>query len=498
MYWANFLHFYQPPDQKREIVDAIAAQTYNPIFDGILASAKGGTTVNMAGSLLELLDRYGHQELLEKFREAGRRGLVEYVGSSKYHAILPLLRPAEARRQIIINDEANQHYLGDAYNRRGFFCPEMAYDPKLAPLIEDLGFEWVLLDELAYNGKIGTVDYTQTYQIEGTKLKAFFREHRLSDTLMAASTHTVDEMSEAIGPDILQGNRYLITGLDGETFGHHRVGHERLLLNLLADPSMNMVTISTLLEKFPDSETVKTVACSWASNEADLEDGIPYITWDDPTNELHELQWELADLVSDEIAKLPQDHPDYPRLRSEMDPALSSDPFFWSAARPWWMIEHIERGAHMLLQVLDQLPTSSKSTKERGRDIYNRIMAMAWDWQRNGRIDFGAEERAELLRIPFIDRTKGQGGEGEAVWEAFMHLFDEREKRAAERRNYEAAELWRNAKYKLDQRLDIYDAFHVIDMLRAHLPSTMVEEELARYRDQYNHIRGGQSEQRSH
>ena len=498
MYWANFLHFYQPPNQKREIVDAIAAQTYNPIFDGILTGTKGSLTVNITGSLLELLDRYDHHQLLEKMREAGRRGLVEYVGSAKYHAILPLLQPAEARRQILINDEVNKRYLGDAYNRRGFFCPEMAYGPKLAPVLEELGFDWVLLDELAYNGKIGAVDYTKTYVIEGTNLKAFFREHRLSDTLMAASTHTVEETIEAIGPKELELNRYLLTGLDGETFGHHRVGHERLLLQLLAEPKLNMVTTSTLLDKFPDTETVATVACTWASNKADLEEGVPYITWDDPTNEIHELQWKLTNLVSSEIAKLPVEHPDYPRLRSAMDPALSSDQFFWAAARPWWMIEHIERGAHMLVEVLSQLPTSSQESKSSGQNLYQQIMGMAWEWQRNGRLDAGHKNRNELLRIPFIDRTKTQGGEGVAVWDAFIHLFDEREQRAAARQNYEAAELWRNAKYKLEHRLDIYDAFHVIDMLRAHLPSNMVEAELTRYRDQYNHIRGGQSEQRSH
>ena len=498
MYWANFLHFYQPPDQKREIVDAIAAQTYNPIFDGILAANSGSLTVNVSGSLLELLDRYGHSELLEKMRQAGRRGLVEYVGSAKYHAILPLLRPAEARRQIIINDEISQHFLGDAYQRRGFFLPEMAYDPKLAPLLEELGFEWVLLDELAYNGKLGAVDYTKTYVIEGTKLKAFFREHRLSDTLMSGSTHTIAEVREAIGPTELKRNRYFLTGMDGETFGHHRVGHERLLLSLVADRELNLVTTSVLLKHFPKTEIVKTVACTWASNEVDLEDGIPYITWNDPDNELHALQWELLDLVSDEMTKLSSSDAAYLKLRNDLDSALSSDPFFWAAAKPWWMIEHIEQGAHALQNVLEQLPTSSQATKARGLDLYQRIMAMAWDWQRSGRIDAEAEARDEMLRIPFIDRTKSEGGESEAVWDAFMHLFDEREQRAAARRNYEAAELWRNAKYKLEQRLDIYDAFHVIDMLRAHLPSTMVEAELARYRDQYNHIRGGQSEQRSH
>jgi hypothetical protein len=410
---------------------------------------------------------------------------------------LPKLPEAEIRRQILVNDEANRHYLGDAYQRRGIFLPEMAYHPRLAPILEDLGFDWVMLDELAYNGRVDQVDYHYSYQIEGTKLKAFFREHRLSDTLMAAATHNTGDMKAAIGPGLREA-RYYVTGMDGETFGHHRIGHERMLLAMVADPEFNMVRMSELLELYPKTKTVKTVASTWASNEADLQDNIPYISWDDPANELHRLQWQLVDMAITELAKLPTDYPDYERLRSALDPALSSDPFFWAAARPWWMIEHIERGANMLRRVIEELPTASFPAKQAAADLYHHIVDTAWDWQRSGKIDTSDAERAALVRIPFRERTLEQGSEGKVVWDAFMHLFSERERKAAARHDYEAAALWRDAKFKLEQRLDIYDAFHVIDMLRAHLPNKMVEDALEQYRKEYNHIRGGQSEQRSH
>src|SRR4051794_1219531 len=125
MFWVNLLHFYQPYRQKREIVDAIAAQCYRPVAQGILDHPAARLTINFTGVLLDELVKYGHGEIIEMYAEAARRGQVEFVGSAKYHTTLPLLDPSEARRQIDINDETNARHLGGAYQRRGIFLPEM-------------------------------------------------------------------------------------------------------------------------------------------------------------------------------------------------------------------------------------------------------------------------------------------------------------------------------------------------------------------------------------
>jgi len=145
------------------------------------------------------------------YAEAARRGQVEFVGSAKYHTTLPLLPAAEALRQIEINDEANRRHLGDAYRRRGIFLPEMAYHPKLAPLLEKAGFDWVMVDELAHSGKMGTVDYTKQYIIEGTKLRAIFREHRLSATIMSAGPRDTQALKDAAGT-ALHERRMIVDG----------------------------------------------------------------------------------------------------------------------------------------------------------------------------------------------------------------------------------------------------------------------------------------------
>ncbi len=496
IYWANLLHFYQPYDQKREIIDAIVEQCYRPVGEGILAHPGARLTINFTGVLLDQLAQYGHTDVIELYAEAVRRGQVELVGSGKYHAILALLSESEALRQIQINDETNRKYFGELYKPRGIFLPEMGYSPEMAPMLERAGFDWVLLDELAYDGHVGHVDYSKTYQIQGTKLKAFFREHRLSATIMSAAPRDVEQLKAAAREELEQ-DRYIMTAMDGETFGHHRVGHEQLLFAMFSDPEIQMVRVSDLEDKFSTIETVKTLACTWASSEDDIKRGIQFISWRDPKNEIHTLQWELLNLTARQMNALDKQDADYTRLRARLDYAVSSDQFFWASARPWWMIEHIERGAYTLLDILQHLPNVHPELAERGRHLYQEIMGLAYDWQRSGRIDEMGKKRDKLVRIPFREAAAQNGEDGRGHWRAVMELLKSEEISAAKRGNYEEAILWRDAAYKLEHGLDIYDAQYVIDILNKRLPKGEIEKIMATYKPAFNQIRGGQVEQRS-
>ena len=497
MFWANLLHFYQPYRQRREIVDAIAAQCYRPVAEGILANPDARLTINFTGVLLDQLAEYGYGEIIDMYAEAAKRGQVEFVGSAKFHTTLPLLPAAEALRQIEINDETNRKYLGDAYCRRGIFLPEMAYHPKLAPMLERAGFDWVMLDELAFNGKVGAVDYTKQYVIEGTKLRAIFREHRLSATIMSAGPRDTEALKEAAGT-ALRERRMIVTAMDGETFGHHRIGHEQLLFGMFKDPEINMVRVSDLLEEFPDKKTVKTVACTWASSEFDIEHGIQFVSWDDPKNPIHQLQWELMTLVMGAVHAADKTAPGYELARHKLDPALASDQFFWATAQPWWMIEHIEGGAFYLIDALEAVPGVSAADVSRGLDLYHQIIWMSFDWQRSGKVDeVISSGQDNKVRIPLREGTLDKGGRDAATWDAYMDLMKSEEKAAAKRGDYEAAILWRDGLYKLEHKLDIYDSWYVTDLLKSKLPNKRIDEVIAQYKAKYDHIRGGQVEQRS-
>jgi alpha-amylase/alpha-mannosidase (GH57 family) len=467
------------------------------VAEGILANPDARLTINFTGVLLDQLAEYGYGEIIEMYAEAARRGQVEFVGSAKYHTTLPLLPPDEALRQIQINDEANRHHLGDAYRRRGIFLPEMAYHPKLAPMLEAAGFDWVMVDELAHSGKLGTVDNTKQYIIEGTGLRAIFREHRLSATIMSAGPRDTAALKEAVGPS-LHERRMIVTAMDGETFGHHRVGHEQLLFEMFRDPEINMVRASDLLAEFPNSEVVKTVACTWASSEYDIEHGIQFVSWDDPKNPIHQLQWELMNLTMGAVQAADKSAAGYEIARDKLDPALASDQFFWATAQPWWMIEHIEGGAYYLLDALEHTPGVSAAEVSHGLDLYHQIMWLSYEWQRTGKVDAVISSgKDKKIRIPLRETTFEKGGRDTAVWDAYIHMMKMEEESAAKRGDYEAAILWRDGLYKLEHKLDIYDAWYVTDLLKWKLPNQRVEEVIAQYKADYDHIRGGQVEQRS-
>jgi len=70
------------------------------------------------------------------------------------------------------------------------------------------------------------------------------------------------------------------------------------------------------------------------------------------------------------------------------------------------------------------------------------------------------------------------------------------EEKAVQNREYEKAILWRDAMFKLENKLDIYDTINAIDLLRVEIPHKEVEETIEKYKSKYYKIRGGQPEQR--
>ncbi|MBI4415067.1 MAG: hypothetical protein HY566_02405 [Candidatus Kerfeldbacteria bacterium] len=495
MIWANFLHVYQPAEQQEEILEAIISQSYRPVFLGLKQHRRAKMTLNINGALLELFDKYNHADLIDILRAVGRERRLEFTGSAKYHALLPFLDKDEVVRQITINNETIGFYLGDAYQPRGFFPPEMAFKEELAPILEELGFEWVILDEIASGEDIGTLDYTKRYQIKGTKLGAYFRERRPSNLIMSAVARTSETLRRGLHKELLE-DRYMITAMDGETFGHHRPGLENLLFDIFDAQEFHLVTISEVKDHFHSVVEVLPVQSTWASSKEDILKKVQFLSWSDPKNDIHSWQWELLHLVLGEVKKMDASYPQYAVIRKKMDIALASDHFWWASAKPWWSLEMIEDGAYRLLDTLRSMPDIGKENLERARDLYEKIVSTAFHWQRTGKIRKMMKEQQSILRIPFKERTVGHGGEEEGVYHAFIEMMGRLEKKAREKGEYEKAILWRDAIFKLEHKLDIYDAINAVDLVRVEIPHEEVEATIQRYRTQYRTIRGGQPEQR--
>lgn len=494
MKWANFLHFYQPINQQPDILQAIVDQSYRPIIDGIKQNTNVKLSININGALFELLHKYEHHDIIEDIKSLVQEGRLEITGSAKYHALLPLLSDDEIKRQITLNTETLKHFLGE-YTPNGFFTPEMAYDERLPKILEGLGFKWMILDEISCGGRVGQVDYSQIYKLQGTNMEAFFRSRRLSNLIMSAVVRSRETLLEAMHEDLNTGN-YVVTAMDAETFGHHRPGLEKMLFEIFDTPEFELLKISDLGKDYQEKIEILPAKATWASSKEDIERGIQFLSWNDPENIIHKWQWGLTELVLQEVYKMDKTHQRYELVREKMDMSLASDHFWWASAKPWWSLEMIEYGAYNLLDTLRHVPEVERETLEQGRDFYEKIISTAFNWQRTGKIRMMMQSQKDILRIPFKDRTAGKGGAEEGVYFAFMDMMKNLEKEAVERHEYEKAILWRDAMFKLENKLDIYDTINAIDLLRVEIPHKDVETTIEKYKAKYYEIRGGQPEQR--
>lgn len=495
MYWANFLHFYQPAEQQPDVLDAIVVQSYRPLIEGIKKHKRVRLTVNINATLLELFDTYKYDDIIDDLRALCKEGRIEFTSSIKYHALAPFLSADEIIRQIKMDDETNKFFLGASYKPQGFFPPEMAYSEELPAAISSLGFKWVILDEIAYDGYVGHIDYKKIYKVAGSNMLVFFRERRLSNLIMSAVVRSRESLLEAMREDI-QSGRYLVTAMDGETFGHHRPGLEKMLFDVFAAPEFELIKISDISDYYREVKEILPVKSTWASSRKEIEENTQFLSWSDPENIIHQWQWKFTDCVLKEVSAMNRSHPRYDLVRKKMDLALSSDHFWWASAKPWWSLEMIEVGAYRLLDTIRHIPDVSNDTLEEARNYYEKIITTAFRWQRTGKIRQMMKEQRSILRIPFQDRTLGRGGAEKGVYWAFIDMMKRLEREAAAKGEYEKAILWRDAMYKLENKLDIYDTINAIDLLRVEIPHKEVEETIERYKDAYRQIRGGQPEQR--
>lgn len=521
MYWANFLHLYQPYDQKPEILESIVTSSYRPLIKNLRKNSKVRLTLNITGSLLELFDKYGYKDLIDDLKYLGETRQVEYTGSAKYHAFLPLISESEIVRQIYTNDETCRYFLGTGYKPKGFFPPEMGYSDKVGKIVSELKYEWIIIDEIAYfrylekggssvheygephNGQAEYVKYDKIYQLADNNTLVFYRERRLSNMIMSAVVRTSDSLKEAMRKE-LKSNRYVITAMDAETFGHHRPGLENLLFEIFDDDDFDLVQISDLVKLFKLApERLKPIESTWASSNDDIKNNRQFLSWYDKDNIIHKYQHEFVEMVLGEVYRvgslagsdLAQDQISR-KIRSMMDIALGSDHFWWASAKPWWSIEMIESGAHRLLEIIESIPDADSQTVEKANMYYRKIISTAFAWQREGKIAQIQQSMNSAQKIPFKDRTLGVGGREEGVYHAFIDMMKGLEKEAREKGEYEKAILWRDAVYKIEHKLDIYDAMNAIDLLRTYIPFEEVERILNKYTAKYKEIRGGQPEQR--
>lgn len=292
------LHLYQPPNQDLEILKKITEESYLPLIDLILSHPRAHFTVDIARSAIEGLgkDESGNY-FLKKFKTAVDLKKISLVNTAAYHPILPLLPEEEIIRQIKLNEEVCQ-------KTEGFFLPEMAFSPKLAPILQGLGYKWTITADTPFVCCYNHNPEPPFAWIPKQKNLAVFLRSDFWSNKIAFHYISGSAFIRALKHDLKNwfgGNRgYLIVWLDWETFGHHRPNFIQKFLTPLLDnlnEEVNLCSPSELLVRYPTTKELEIPSGSWSTSAQDFYYKNYWPLWNSPHIEFHRLWWELAIMI---------------------------------------------------------------------------------------------------------------------------------------------------------------------------------------------------------
>ena len=415
IYWAQLLHFYQPPTQVPSVLKKICDESYRPLLQVFEEYPSARVTINFNGVLTDMLIDCGHRDIIEGLRSFAENGQLEFIGTGKYHPILPLIPKEEVKRQIDLNAQTNRRAFGKEYAPQGFFPPEMCYSQDLLQPIIKSGYRWIILSGIACPAE-WPMDVIYKVEREGQNLMLFFRDDVLSNRISFQDLEAKEFVAHLEEWQGKRENIYVVTAMDAETYGHHIQGWERtflakvyeelepsaepleevrqakplagqhtaLLANNEAAAKIQMVTISQLLDLFPQGQTIEPKPSSWSTTADDMKAGNYYPLWQDEKNEVHRLQWEHLGICIELVNKALECADNEESLQSAtiarglLDRAEHSCQMWWASNRPMWDINLIHMGLlGQLRTVVNAYRAINKSgaSEETKREYYYRTVA---------------------------------------------------------------------------------------------------------------------------
>lgn len=401
--WANFFHIYEPPRWPKSIILKVAKESYRPILKIVKAQPSLKITLNVAGALTEQLARYKILDIINDIKTLAKAGKIELTGSAKYHTILPLIPEKEAIRQIKHNEKVNRKYFGNVYQPRGFFSPEMCYSEKLGKIVKQLGYQWIILDEIGYKGKLGKVKFDKKYFLKNN-LAVIFRNRFISDFIsFEAPTNNPDKLFNKISEEG-RSRPYLVTAMDGENLGHHRHDVDKLWQKMVAHDGVKTLTLSEYLQELKKKKTVRPKESSWSTMENEIAKKNAFNLWQNPKNPIHQLQWQLLNLAI-KVVEENNKNKHYQIARAYLDENLYSDPFWWASAHPWWDSQVIKKAALDLEKTISLV--GSVIAIKKAEKLKNQIVKIVADWDKSGQAKkMSKKYLKEQKRILFMGGSK--------------------------------------------------------------------------------------------
>ncbi len=382
MLWINFLHFYQPVHTDAHFIKEATEKSYKRIISALEANPDIKFTLNINACLFLRWEELGYSDLIKRIAVLLEKKQIELTGNAAYHPLLPLIPREEVEKQIEESEKIFKKHFGSNYKPRGFFMSEMAYGKEAAKIVKSFGYEWTILDEISYNGKLKQVDFRKCYIDKASKLKLVFRSRKLS------SGYVPKAVSKLL--DKANGEIIAITATDAELYGlryndiHDELGklfkNEHLETKLISD-----YLDSVLIDK--QGKEIDLVSSNWESTERELKDRRAYPLWKDNKKEIHKKLWQLANHAYTTVNKH-QDDSNYYWARWHLVRGLSSCTFWWASGKDFryifgpyaWNPDEIERGTNELIRSIRALNNELTITdKIKAERLFVEIKKIVWE-----------------------------------------------------------------------------------------------------------------------
>jgi len=380
MIWLNFLHFYQPANADFSSIRKALAKSYWRLTRLLEENPDLRFTINISGCLLDRLAEEKEMEIIKHWKFLLKKGRIELTGSAAYHGFLPLLPEAEIVRQIRANEKILRRYFGKNFKPTGFFLPEMAYSPSVAKIVKRLGYEWIILDEVAFSGGGSRRPvWGQFYLDAASGLKVIFRNREFS------SAYPPDRLKTFSG-NLPEG--ILVTATDAELYGLRHEDPTAEMEKIAKIKGLKTLTLSSQL-KSADRKKMEKISLwlsSWESSASEIRNHRPYSLWQDKNNKIQVNLWRLANLslaLGDEF----KNDKNFSWYRWHLVRGLASCTFWWASARDFskiygpyaWSPDNIEQGLEDLIRsVRSFVDPKTKKSKLEAERYYLKVKELVW------------------------------------------------------------------------------------------------------------------------
>ena len=275
------LHLYQPPWQKKDVLERIINDCYRDIIN----YQGPEINLNINYSLIELLKKMGYDDLIRGFASLN----CEITNSAAYHPIIPLILALNGGEKVIdyqINLNEKRLRENDM-ETNGFFPPELAIDQKTLEFLKGKA-KWVLADSISYDAaNKGTIPYNYISLYSG--LPVIFRSRHWSNELTLTMPSRGDFDLKGYADRLKEGvekwfrdDGYIVLAFDGETFGEHIKQYKGKLLEFVEkinERKIKIVRISDLLKIYLERNNIQISPGSWSTDMGDIKRGIYYPLW---------------------------------------------------------------------------------------------------------------------------------------------------------------------------------------------------------------------------